>query len=225
MNIPGAYLIGLLAALWAIGNSVRAGETKNEVIFDCDKTGDNPITCTACNIYHEARGEATPGQWLVALATKNRVDGNLYPFDNAGPKADAEGFENQYCKVVYEQRKDRRSGKWVPMFSWTRDGKHDRVYNKARWTDAMSIAAKLIAAHEGLLASVPDITYGCQWYHRTDITPYWKSSYHPTVVIGNHQCYAKNEKAYLAAMSKFLPGIMQLDVKAEMKLSLDTGNH
>ena len=56
-----------------------AGQTKQELIYDCDKAPDDPAICLACNIYHEARSESHPGYWLVAWATRNRVDDNLYP--------------------------------------------------------------------------------------------------------------------------------------------------
>lgn len=192
--------------------SAHAGETKNDVIFDCDKAPDNAITCLACNIYHEARGENLPGMWLVALATQNRVNGNLYPAKHisTGPKIKKEGYEDQFCQVVYEQRKDKKRGVWTPMFSWTRDGKNDYVYNPGKWYDAQEIATKMLASHLGTGPTVVDITGDCQWYHTTDMVPYWNGDYFPTVIIGNHQCYSKNERAYLNRLSEILPGVGML---------------
>ena len=192
-------------ALFCYSLSVHADTDPQNMIFDCNHPGDNAVTCLACNIYFESRGESEPGMWLVIHATKNRVDGTLYPWENAGPKVAAEGFEDQYCKVVYEQRKDKRTGKWTPMFSWTKDNKHDRVYNEERWMLAILMAGRMIAANEGLQPPIPDITFGCQWYHRTDVSPYWQHQYHPTVVIGNHQCYSLNEKEMIKSMAGNLP--------------------
>ena len=199
-----------------------AGETKNETVFDCDKAPDDSVTCLACNIYHEARSEHHPGLWLVAFATKNRVDSTLYPLDNAGPKVKKEGYTSEFCKVVYEQRRDKRTKKWVPMFSWTKDGKHDRVLNAGNWYDAIELATKIVAWHNGLgKDEIVDVTFGCQWYHRYDITPYWKGDYHPTVRIGAHQCYSRNEDVYLERLNEMLPQIGMLrEINAESAKNL-----
>lgn len=195
----------LVSVFVVVFSNSQAGQTKNEVLFNCNDPGDSAVNCLACNIYHEARGEGSHGMWLVALATANRVEGDLYPLKNPGKKASA--FGNQFCRVIYEQRRDRRTKKMTPMFSWTLDGKHDRVYNKSKWADSREIAQLMIGSHNGSGVKIPDITFGCQWYHHTSIKPYWKKSYFPTVKIGKHQCYAKDEDAYLASMGEKLPTI------------------
>ena len=94
------------------------------------------------------------------------------------------------------------------MFSWTRDGKHDRVYNHGLWLDAYETAMKMIEDYDGKLdAPLVDITFGCQWYHRFDVSPYWMHQYHPTVRIGAHQCYAENEAAFENAMAAIMPQV------------------
>lgn len=187
LSVVVVVLIGL-----AIPGAYAATDPQN-VVFDCDskEARTNPVVALACNIYHEARGEPEPGMWLVALATRNRVKGKLYP--------------DTYHGVVYEERRDKRTKRMVAMFSWTNDKRHDRVYNAERWMLALVMASRIIAADEGLVAEIPDITYGCQWYHRTDIKPYWRNQYHKTVVIGDHQCYALNKKVYLREMARHLP--------------------
>lgn len=152
-------------------------DTKNEVIIDCDKARDNPATCVACNIYHESRGESPAGQLAVALVTKNRVESRLYP-DN-------------YCAVVWEARRDARTKKLVPMFSWTRDGKHDKVFNEKRWNMALLLAKHVVNS------SVHDFTVGSLWYHSVNVTPYWMDHYYPTVRVGDHQFYAAKEEVFL----------------------------
>ena len=186
-------VVALIGSLVLLPFVAKAATDPQNIVFDCDTEAarGNAVTALACNIYHEARGEPEPGMWLVAFSTRNRKDGKLYP--------------NTYAEVVYELRRDKRTKKMVPMHSWTFDGKHDRVYNEERWMLALLIASRIVASDEGLIPYIPDITYGCQWYHRTDITPYWKKQYHPTVVIGNHQCYALNEKAMLKSMARQLP--------------------
>ena len=197
-----------IAISFILPDPAMAGQTKNDIIFDCDKPIDDSVMCLACNIYHEARSEHPPGLWLVALATKNRVVGSLYPLKKAGPKVEKEGFTSEYCKVVYEQRYDKKRKRWVPMFSWTRDGKHDRIYNSGNWLDALELSSKIIAWHYGNSnENIVDITFGCQWYHRYDISPYWMKDYHPTVRIGAHQCYSRNEDVYLEQLGAILPNL------------------
>ncbi len=197
----GALVLVFIALF--ISTPVLAGQTKNEVLYDCDKPTDDDLICLACNIYHEARGETSPGLWLVALATKNRVEGSLYPMKNAGPKVKKEEFKSNYCRVVYEQRRDKNTKKWTPMFSWTRDGKHDRVYNTDKWTDALQLAGKVVTTPNAFV----DITFGCQWYHHIAISPYWMKDYHPTIRIGAHQCYSLNEQVYLDHLNETVPVI------------------
>jgi len=205
--------------------SILAGETKNELLFDCNKPSNNPVLCTACNIYHEARSESHAGMWLVALVTKNRVEGSLYPLTNAGPKVERDGFTDEFCRVVYEQRRDKRSRRWVPMFSWTLDGKHDRVYNADKWRVALELASKVVASHYSPSPSnkVVDITFGCQWYHRYDIHPYWRKDYFPTIRIGAHQCYSVNEDVYNKLLDEVLPVVSSWTIKDkdEEVVSLD----
>ena len=191
-----------------------AGQTQREVVIDCDKAQDDPVTCLACNLYHESRSESNPGLWLVALATWNRVKGDLYPAKkiSTGPKIKKEGYEDQFCQVVFEQRKDKDTGNWVAMFSWTRDGKHDRVYNRGRWYDVLELATKVYAAHTGApeAEEIFDFTFGCQWYHALSVSPDWSKVYHPTVTVGNHRCYVKDEQVFLNKLSESVPGIGML---------------
>lgn len=211
-----ALVLVITAISFHFTTQAFAGQTKQTMIFDCDKAPDDPAVCLACNIYHEARSESHPGYWLVAWATRNRVDDNLYPAkvkkgkwsSGPGPKVKKEGYQNQFCQVVYEQRWDVKRKKWTPMFSWTRDGQHDRVYNHGLWLDSYETAMKMIADFNGELDEpLVDITFGCQWYHRFDVSPYWMHQYHPTVRIGAHQCYSENEGAFENAMTEIMPQI------------------
>lgn len=152
-------------------------DTRSEIIIDCDKNRTDFITCTACNVYHESRGESIAGQVAVALVTRNRVKASIYP-DN-------------YCNVVWEARRDARTRKLVPMFSWTRDGKHDKVYNKPRWDMAMKIAKQVVNE------DVHDFTVGALWYHTMAVDPYWNKHYRPTVRIGAHQFYTVDDEMFL----------------------------
>lgn len=153
-------------------------DTEKEVIIDCDANRTSDVICTACNVYHESRGEEPAGQLAVALVTRNRVQSHLYP--------------NEYCDVVWEVRTERGTGRKVPMFSWTLDGKSDKIYNKDRWEIAVSLALAVVKTD-----SVYDYTIGSLWYHNLKVNPYWAKHYHPTVQVGRHQFYAENEETFL----------------------------
>ncbi len=195
LMVAAANLMVIAICVILLSSMPAHADTNREVVMDCDSVGarSNDVAALACNIYHEARGESVPGQWLVGLATLNRVLSKIYP--------------NTFSEVVYEIRRDKNTGKRVAMFSWVLDGKHDLVYNKKRWMTALQIAGRIVGSHTGVSEKVTDITYGCMWYHHVDISPYWMKSYHPTVRIQNHQCYAVNERAYLKALGQDLPDL------------------
>ena len=176
--------LGIVAILVTFG---AHADTKQELILDCDRNREDPLTCTACNIYHEARSEPVAGQLAVALVTLNRSDSTLYP--------------TNMCEVVWEKRKSKKTGKMVPMFSWTLDGKSDRVYNQKHWLAALKLADVVISAAESG-KRVHDFTLGALWYHRIDIHPFWKDHYYPTVQIGLHQFYVAKEDHFLQTLNK-----------------------
>lgn len=169
-------------------SSVTFAGTRSIVIWDCGKPSGVEVIDLACNIYWEARNQSIAGQYLVALSVRNRVLSNDYP--------------NTYSEVSYEVRRHRRTGKRTPMYSWTLDGKLDRVHNMFAWGKALVVADDVLSRHN----TITDITYGCQWYHRTDIMPYWAASYWPTVRIGAHQCYAESEQAFLHSLANRVQG-------------------
>jgi N-acetylmuramoyl-L-alanine amidase len=74
------------------------------------------LGCLVENVYHEARGEDDLGQAAVAHVTLNRVKSPFYP--------------NSVCDVV-----------WQPgQFSWTQDGKSDRMMDPRAIQKAVDIA-------------------------------------------------------------------------------------
>lgn len=194
--------IVLIVAMYV---DVAQARTQREAIIDCNAHRDSEVVALACNIYHEARSESAPGQWLVALATRNRVENEHYP--------------NTFAEVVWEARVDARTGKRVAMFSWTLDGKPDTVFNEERWLNALEIAARLVGEQTGILKTrVPDITYGCMWYHHIGISPYWVSAYYRTIRIQNHQCYAATEEAFIASIQLLVPELVLFQSKQDNQI-------
>lgn len=71
-------------------------ETVNLAGLNCDKNANDPMSCMACQIYFESRGESDAGQLAVAKVTLKRANNN-----------------SQYvCDKVFEKRKK------VCQFSW-----------------------------------------------------------------------------------------------------------
>jgi len=138
-------------------------------IIDCNKSRGNEVFVLACNIYQEARSESVVGQWAVALVTKNRVESDLFP--------------NTYKEVVWQRR-----GR-TPQFSWTLDGKSDKVYNKQAWHIALRIAELLINPE----IQVNDFTEGAMWYHADYVNPSWAKKFKKLFIIGKHVFYITKE--------------------------------
>lgn len=222
MRVPFLPIVLILSFMWAMSIPAHA-RTGNQPIIDCDKSRDDPITCTACNIYHEARGQADAGLLAVGLVTRNRVVSPIYKGD--------------FCEVVWQKKfwrkgpkkncwKEKRCG-WSAQFSWTTDGKPDYVYNVEAWLQSVSHAKYVVDAYnEGRY--IPDITFGALWYHRdeqqepvkvvrdqehplrwhiwttTEHAPYWMDDYFKTVKIDDHTMYAKDEETYLKSMAEMM---------------------
>ncbi len=219
MRVPFLPLVLFISFLWAMGNAAQA-RMGNQPIIDSDKHREgDPIICVASNIYHEARGQVEPGLLAVALVTKNRVESPIYPNDFCKVVWQKKFWRKGPKKNCW---KEKRCG-WSPQFSWTTDGRPDYVYNMDAWLKALSYAKLVVEAHQNG-TYIPDITMGAMWYHRIEKqepvklvrdeghvlrwhiwqtqehAPYWMDDYYPTVKIGDHTFYARNEEAALSAM-------------------------
>ena len=168
----------IILVILLIATSTVYANTPNETIYNCDTQREDTTNCLACNIYHESRSESVAGQVAVGLVTLNRMASKHYP--------------NKVCDVVYELRRSKKTGRLVPMFSWTKDGRHDRVFNEKKWKLARAISQRLLSE-----SIIHDFTLGALWYHRIDVKPFWMKHYHPTVKIGLHQFYADSEETFL----------------------------
>lgn len=137
----------------------------------------NPVdekekTCLAHNIYFEARNESYEGKLAVATVTTNRVNSKHYP--------------NTYCEVVWEQRTNPRTGKKVPQFSWTLDGRPDRPYNLRVYEEAKQIAEEVL--RYGKRSAIID--YDVLNYHAEYVKPFWASRMMMVAQIDTHIFYA-----------------------------------
>jgi spore germination cell wall hydrolase CwlJ-like protein len=121
------------------------------------------IECLATNIYHEARGEPIVGQIAVAQVTMNRVEHNYFPDD--------------VCSVVWEDK----------QFSWTHDGRSDRIRDNRAYQVALNVAETVYNDQED------DPTAGSLFYHATYINPpRWTRYMEVSTEIGVHVFYQWN---------------------------------
>ena len=134
---------------------------------DCDKIrADDEMSCSACNIYHEARSESHEGKIAVANVTRNRVISNRFP--------------DTFCGVIWQRK----------QFSWTHDGKSDRIWNKEQWEEAYLISKLMILSQEKYgTGYFIDLTQGSLWYHADYVKPVWSKNAKPALIVGSHVFY------------------------------------
>lgn len=129
--------------------------------------------CLADNIYFEGRDQKIDGQVAIGLATLNRVESKYYP--------------DSICDVVWQQNKDSRTGKMTAQFSWTLDGKSDKIGNKKAYKEIKRLAEAMLA--EGTLDNFHDFTDGATHYHADYVNPYWSDSLTLVAQIDDHIFY------------------------------------
>ena len=163
-TIASIFITFMLTSNFVVADTLRVClDTSNMYInVNCDVERETELVCLACNIYHEARGEDYSGQLAVANVTRNRVR--------------SERFPNSLCDVVWQR--------W--QFSWTKDGRSDRIHDNTAWRHAIFIAQ--ITIDEKILN---DVTHGSLWYHASHVSPVWTTRQTPSTEIGGHKFYTR----------------------------------
>ena len=126
--------------------------------------------CLAEALYFEARGEPVEGQFAVAEVILNRVK--------------SEEFPNSICGVINQGT----GRKHACQFSYTCDGKLERVSNLVSYDQMVRIAGVMI---DGVS---PPLTEGATYYHATSVWPSWARGFENTVTIGAHKFYKPVKK-------------------------------
>ncbi len=126
------------------------------------------LTCLALNVYFEARGEPTAGQYAVAEVTMNRVASSRYP--------------DTVCAVVFQQNWDARRRRYVAAFSWTEFNTRPMPEAEA-WQRAREVAEAVY--HRRHKAKLD----GALHYHSVHIKPRWSRGRKPIARIGKHVFY------------------------------------
>ena len=127
------------------------------------------VKCLAMNVYHEARGEPTLGQYAVAVVTMNRVNSTRYPSD--------------VCQVVYQKSWVEDKHRYISAFSWTTDDAGDIPVESEAWDKALTIAKEVY--DENGPATVKEAMY----YHADTVKPSWARNKLKIKKIGHHIFY------------------------------------
>lgn len=120
------------------------------------------LMCLAVAVYFESRGEPLQGQYAVAEVVMNRVADERYP--------------DTVCGVVFERK----------AFSFTHDGKPDRLPKTPAGEKAMEVATNVMA---GLKMGITSTHY-----HATYVKPYWTSYFELDGKVGDHVFYTNTTR-------------------------------
>jgi N-acetylmuramoyl-L-alanine amidase len=126
------------------------------------------LTCLARNIYYEARGEPTAGQYAVAEVTMNRKASRHYP--------------KTVCEVVHQQNWDPIRKRMVGAFSWTEFKSLPEPDGDA-WNRAQKIAETVYYEKH-----IPSLQ-GALHFHATYVKPDWVKRKKRIAHIGRHVFY------------------------------------
>jgi spore germination cell wall hydrolase CwlJ-like protein len=187
-------IIGFLALctlLLAFGQTIKQNQELKSTLEDYKSTTDTTIDhlsreiatlnraaqkvlfveretkCLAQNIYFEAKSEPYQGKLAVATVTMNRVKSKIYP--------------STICDVVW-QRNIRGC-----QFSWTCDGKPDRITSREQYQNALKIANEVL--HNRKVSRI--INTKTLHYHADYVSPEWADHFRPVAKIGRHIFYTK----------------------------------
>jgi len=148
-------------------NEMRNKHTNVQEQLMRQETFNRQLECLAMNIYHEARSESYDGQLAVATVTMNRVDSDKYP--------------KTVCGVVWQKNNNGC------QFSWTCDGKSDRIRNQSAYSKAIDIAEKVLLNGERSYKIDDDVMY----YHADYVNPNWEERWNAELIaqVDSHKFY------------------------------------
>ncbi len=131
--------------------------------------GGSDFQCLAQALYFEARGEGIKGQAAVGEVILNRVESPSFP--------------GTICGVV-----NQGNGRGC-QFSYTCDGRSDRVGDQGAWGAAGKIA-------RALMDGAPrELTDGATYFHTPAVRPAWSRRFERTAQIGRHIFYREPIKS------------------------------
>ncbi len=153
-------IISMMMAILMLFASTQAvaQEVNNTLVFrDCPKNTGNELSCMACVIYYEARGESRQGRVAVGAVVMNRMESSRFP--------------GSVCGVVFQRG----------QFSWIRPGVRNGVkLNQAAWNDSVQLARQILSRQYS------DPSNGALYFHHRSVAPSLGKARRTTAVIGQH---------------------------------------
>jgi len=149
-----SLVVGALVLAFTGVSSYR--EAKEEAVRDFHARS---LDCLARNVYYEARGEPTAGQYAVAEVTMNRKASKRYP--------------KTVCEVVYQKE----------AFSWTEMRLREEPDGEA-WLRAVQVAEDVYYQRRPRTLH-PNVMY----FHATYVQPDWSAEKRRVGRIGKHVFY------------------------------------
>jgi spore germination cell wall hydrolase CwlJ-like protein len=154
---------------------------------ECTGPAAGDLTCLACNVYYEARGESDEGQLAVAMVTLNRLRSPYFP--------------KSVCEVVWERHRDIRSGQTVAQFSWTLEPRVAVDGASPAWDKAQRLAHQALAGAGNPAGGPADPSLGATFFHASWANPPWAGDRGLAFAtrIGGHLFYRLRDGGAIAA--------------------------
>lgn len=106
------------------------------------------VECAAVNLYHEARSESDYANTLIMAVVFNRENSLRFP--------------DSICDVVFQNK----------QFSWTHDGKSDRIKDLEQYDRLYRLAERTILYRQFVIG----MSEGVDHYHTFKVRPSWSRS-------------------------------------------------
>ena len=128
------------------------------------------LACMATNIYHESARESDLGKIAVAMVVLNRVSSPDFP--------------DTICDVVHQPSRDSTRPRSC-QFSWTCDGKSDRIRDSEKYQSIISLSRDILRSRD----TIVDIVDGALYYHAVYVNPSWAKYFKRVTRIDTHIFY------------------------------------
>lgn len=143
---------------------------KEEPVKNIEKSPYNSkdLDCLTKNIFFEANTQSKRGKIAVGYVVINRKNEDNYP--------------NSVCSIIYQKTRDKKTGKTVAMFSWTKNKNSYKIPHQ-EWQESRAIAECV------LTRKCPDYSKGATHFHNTSVAPSWSRKLKFVGRIDNHKYY------------------------------------
>ena len=159
----------------ALSTPILEPEPEPETVAD-PAINQAELTCLAKNIYFESANESDLGKIAVAMVVLNRVNSPDFP--------------NTICEVVHQPSRKAGSPKSC-QFSWTCDGKPDKIRDSEKFQAIKSLSRDILKSRD----TIVDIVDGALYYHAVYVQPKWAKYFEKVARIDTHIFYKNKDTA------------------------------